>query len=151
MPGSEQAPVLMCFPLPGCVCFRHRHVLHLQMLWARSSADIKPCWSPRGDLHHLQLQPSPRLQAAGQGVWAEVPSQTTAVEDFQPGARPAPVPSAPAPPARAHVRGKDCGGLRACAYLGRERSEGEGGSVVTHSAPRCDTSDNFNFMPLLWL
>lgn len=34
------------------------------------------------------------------GLWAEMPSQTMGMDNFQPGTRPSPIPSAPSPPAR---------------------------------------------------
>lgn len=49
------------------------------------------------------------------------------------------------------MRGKHYGGAQHVCVFGEGGLGGGGGSVVTHSAPRCDASDNFNFMPLLWL
>lgn len=43
-------------------------------------------------------------------------------------------------------------GVCVCGRVSFVEREGECvPSVATLSAPRCDASDNFNFMPLLWL
>lgn len=59
--------MFMCFPLPGCVRFRRLHVLHLQMMWATSSADVKQHQRLQSNLHPLLLQHSLRLEAVGPG------------------------------------------------------------------------------------
>lgn len=143
--------MLMCSSLPGCVCFRRLHVLHLQMPGARSSADVKQHRIHGSICTHNNSSPAIGWRQWGQGMWAEIPSQTTGMDNFQPETRPSSIPSTPSPPAcRLRSRQEPCGDM--CAYLfGEGAHRGEGGSVVTHSAPRCDTSDNFNFMPLLWL